>query len=72
MFTFTVQDMTCGGCASSIRNAVGKVPGVQQVQADPATHLVVVSAAAEVTPEAIVSAMNGAGYREITAVDATA
>ena len=67
MYQFKVTDMTCGGCAASVRNAVLRVPGVRSIQADPASKDVVVDASADVTREAIVAAINEAGYTEITA-----
>ena len=68
MYQFKVTDMTCGGCAASVRNAVLRVPGVRSIQADPASKDVVVDAPANVTREAIVAAINKAGYTEITVV----
>jgi copper chaperone len=68
MHQFKVTDMTCGGCAASIRNAVLRVPGVRSIQADPARKDVVVDASADVTQEAIVAAITEAGYTEITAL----
>lgn len=32
--TFKVPDMVCGGCANSIRNALGKKEGIEQVEID--------------------------------------
>jgi copper chaperone CopZ len=68
MYQFKVTDMTCGGCAASVRNAVLRVPGVRSIQADPASKDVLVDASADVTREAIVAAINEAGYTEITAL----
>ena len=70
MYTFKVDDMTCGGCAASVKKSVSRVPGVTSVTADPATKDVVVEAAADVTREAVIAAINTAGYREITVVEA--
>lgn len=69
MYTLKVQDMSCGGCAASIRNAVSRLPGVSAVTADPQTKDVVVEASPEVTPEAVITAITTAGYREITLVE---
>lgn len=69
MYSFKVQDMTCGGCASSVRKAVSSVAGVSSVTADPQSKDVVVEAAPEVTREAVIAAINEAGYREITVVE---
>ena len=69
MYQFKVEDMTCGGCAASVRTAVLSVPGVRSIEADPASKDVVVDAPAEVTREAIVAAIQQAGYSEITVLD---
>ena len=69
-YTFKVQDMTCGGCAASIKRAVSRVPGVSNVEANPTSKDVVVDASADVRREAIVAAIQGAGYTQITAADA--
>jgi len=71
-YTFKVQDMTCGGCATSLKRAVSRVPGVSTVEATPSSKDVVVDAVADVSREAIVAAIQAAGYTEITAVDAYA
>jgi copper chaperone len=68
-YTFKVADMTCGGCAASIKQAVSRVPGVSGVDANPSSKDVVVNASANVSRETIVAAINGAGYTEITVVD---
>jgi copper chaperone len=71
MYTFKVDDMTCSGCAASVRKSVSRLPGVTAVTADPETKDVVVEASADVTREAVIAAINTAGYREITLVEAT-
>jgi copper chaperone len=71
MYTFKVDDMTCGGCAASVRKSVSRVPGVTAVTANPETKDVVVEASADVTRDAVIGAINLAGYREITVVEAT-
>lgn len=70
MYTLKVQDMTCGGCAASVRKAVSQVSGVSSVTADPQTKDVVVEAAPDVTREAVVAAIKVAGYTDITVVEA--
>ncbi len=32
MYQFKVEDMTCGGCAASVRNAVLSLPGVRSIK----------------------------------------
>lgn len=66
-YNFKVQDMSCGGCAASIRKAVERVPGVESVSADPNTKDVVVKTVGDVSAETIVAAIKDAGYNEISA-----
>jgi len=68
-YTFKVEDMTCGGCAASIKQAVSRVPGVSAVDANPSSKDVVVDAAADVSHETIIAAINAAGYTQITPVN---
>jgi copper chaperone len=69
-YAFKVQDMTCGGCAASIKRAVERVPSISTVEANPSTKDVVVDTSADVSREAIVAAIEAAGYTQITAADA--
>jgi copper chaperone len=58
--SFRVEDMTCGHCAGTIKQAIeGKIPGVF-VTADPASKLVSVEGSADAA--AISSAIAAAGY----------
>lgn len=58
--SFRVEDMTCGHCAGTIKQAVeGKVPGTS-VAADPSSKLVSVQGSTDVA--AIKSAITAAGY----------
>jgi copper chaperone len=68
-YTFKVEDMTCGGCAASIKRAVSRLPGVSAVDANPSSKDVVVDASADVSHEIIVAAINAAGYTQITPVN---
>ena len=69
MYRFKVNDMSCGGCAASIRNAVLRVPGVRAVEADLVSKDVVVDAPLEMPRDAIVTAITEAGYTEISVLD---
>ena len=66
--TFTVDDISCGHCAQAITREVSSVPGVQQVTVDLGTKRVSVAAREDVASETITSAINEAGYTEITVV----
>jgi copper chaperone len=70
LYAFKVEDMTCGGCAASIKRAVSRVPGVSSVGANPSSKDMVVDTSADVSRETIVAAIEAAGYTQITTVDA--
>ncbi|MCV9936931.1 heavy-metal-associated domain-containing protein [Boseaceae bacterium BT-24-1] len=58
--SFRVEDMTCGHCAGTIKQAIeGRIPGTA-VTADPAAKLVSVQGSADIA--AIRSAITAAGY----------
>lgn len=57
-----VQGMTCGGCAASVERAVGRVPGVQGAKASFEQAQVVVQVGPGVAREALVQAIEAAGY----------
>ncbi|MFC8042814.1 heavy-metal-associated domain-containing protein [Nocardia sp. NPDC057353] len=61
--TVTVSGMSCGGCASKVRTAIGELPGVSEVQADPGTGAVVVTAQDPITPAAIAEVVEPIGYQ---------
>ncbi|MCC7359182.1 MAG: heavy-metal-associated domain-containing protein [Anaerolineales bacterium] len=48
-----VPAISCGHCVHTIQNEVGELPGVQRVQADQKTRVVVVDYDTPATPEAI-------------------
>jgi copper chaperone len=59
----TVAGMTCGHCATSVREEVGSIPGVKSVGVDLATGEVTVDSDAPVESAAIRSAVEEAGYQ---------
>ena len=61
--TVTVTGMTCGHCASSVRDEVGDIPGVTAVDVDLATGKVTVDSECEVDSAAIQDAVEDAGYQ---------
>ncbi|MGV0745542.1 heavy-metal-associated domain-containing protein [Mycolicibacterium sp. XJ870] len=60
--TVTVTGMTCGHCASSVREEVGSIPGVTAVDVDLASGLVTIDSAGQVEPGVIRDAVAEAGY----------
>lgn len=61
--TVTVTGMSCGHCATSVREEVSGIPGVTAVDVDLASGKLVIDTAHEVEADAIKSAVEEAGYR---------
>lgn len=59
--TLSVPGMSCGHCESAVKSEVAKVAGVENVSVDLATKDVVV-AGDELDVEALVAAVDEAGY----------
>ncbi len=57
---YTVNGLKCGGCVSKATVALQALPGVTAAQVDLATKSAVVQG--EVAPEAVIRALQGAGY----------
>ena len=60
--TVVAPDIVCGGCAGAIKNALGKVGGVSQVEVDVDSKTVSVEHNAEVSRERIVEVLDDAGF----------
>lgn len=58
----TTPEIVCGGCASSIKKALGNVSGVSDVEVDVASKKVTVKHGENVSRENIVEALDRAGY----------
>jgi copper chaperone CopZ len=59
--TYTVAGMTCGHCKSAVEGEVGRVPGVQFVEADVDTKLVLIRGQ-NLEDGALRAAIDEAGY----------
>ena len=59
---FTVTGMTCSACSAHVEKAVSKVPGVSSVSVNLLGGSMLVEHNPDVTDQAIVSAVAGAGY----------
>lgn len=57
-----VPDITCGGCAGSIKKALGNVQGVNQVDIDIATKTVTVQHDKGLPREEIVKVLDRVGF----------
>lgn len=60
--TVTAPEIVCGGCASSIKKALGGIEGVSEIDVDVATKKVTVNHSEDVSREKIVDALDRAGY----------
>ena len=59
--TYTVSGMSCGHCKAAVEEEVGRVPGVESVDADLDSKLVVVRGDG-LEDEALRAAIDEAGY----------
>ena len=59
--TYTVSGMSCGHCKSAVEDEVGRVPGVEFVNADLETKLVLVRGEG-LEDRALRAAIDEAGY----------
>ena len=62
---FQVTGMTCGHCEMSVREEVGEVPGVQDVEVSHKTGVLRVSADGTVDEAAVLAAVSEAGYSAV-------
>ncbi|HEU5151915.1 MAG TPA: cation transporter [Iamia sp.] len=63
--TVTVQGMTCGHCASAVRQELGQLPGVTGVDVDLDSGAVAITSAADLDPAAVAAAVDEAGYEVV-------
>lgn len=63
--TYTVKGMTCGHCVSSVKEEVGGVAGVTNVEVDLATGLLTVGSDGPVDAARIAAAVDEAGYEVV-------
>jgi copper ion binding protein len=62
---FQVPGISCQHCVNAITKEVSALSGVEQVQVDLTEKLVTVTHGDQITTEAIVAAINEAGYDEV-------
>lgn len=58
----SVPSIVCGGCASGIKKALGKVSGIEKVEVDVATKIVTVEHNEEVSREKLADVLDDAGF----------
>ncbi|WP_433369768.1 heavy-metal-associated domain-containing protein [Actinoplanes sp. CA-142083] len=59
---FQVAGMSCSHCEVSVRDEVGRVPGVEAVQVSAATGRLVVTGGGAVEDALVLAAVDEAGY----------
>jgi copper chaperone len=62
--TITVKtpDITCGGCAGSIKNALGKMEGIKKVEVDVNTKMVSIEYGAQISRQQITAKLDDIGF----------
>ena len=60
---YTVEGMTCGHCATSVREEVSELEGVRSVDVDVESGRVTVTSDVPLTTDAVAAAVTEAGYR---------
>ena len=58
----SVPDMSCGHCVEAIEKSLKTVPGVSKVEASLDEKLVTVEGVDDLSPDAVMTAIRGAGY----------
>ncbi|GAA1325401.1 heavy-metal-associated domain-containing protein [Brachybacterium rhamnosum] len=64
---YQVTGMTCGHCEMSVREEVGEIPGVTDVQVSHQTGRLVVTAESPLEDTAVIGAVEEAGYTAVPA-----
>ena len=64
---YQVTGMTCGHCEMSVRDEVSTVPGVEDIRVSAQTGKLVISSASPVDDNAVLAAVDEAGYRAVRA-----
>lgn len=63
--TYAVTGMTCGHCELSVREEVGEVAGVQDVEVSATTGTLIVTSSGPVDDAQILHAVDEAGYSAV-------
>ena len=64
---YQVTGMTCGHCEMSVREELNTVPGVQHIEVSARTGKLVVTSAAPLDDDAVLAAVEEAGYKAVRA-----
>jgi copper chaperone len=60
--TVTAPEIVCGGCATSIKKALGNIEGISAIEVDVDSKKVKVDHGETVSREAIIDALDRAGF----------
>lgn len=62
---YQVTGMTCGHCEMSVREEVGAIAGIQDIQVSAQTGTLVVTADGAIDDDAVLAAVTEAGYSAV-------
>ncbi len=60
--TVVTPDITCSGCAGSIKNALGKMAGIKQIEVDVSSKTVVIEHDADISRAQIEAKLDDIGF----------
>lgn len=62
---YRVSGMSCGHCEAAVQTEVAQIPGVQDVTVSAATGRLVVTSAQPIDADAVLGAVDEAGYEAV-------
>ncbi|OBK90158.1 heavy metal transporter [Mycobacterium sp. 1245499.0] len=62
---YRVSGMSCGHCEAAVQSEVARIPGVQEVAVSAATGRLVVTSARPIDADAVLGAVDEAGYEAV-------
>lgn len=62
---YRVSGMSCGHCEAAVRSEVAQIPGIEDVTVSAATGKLVVTSAQPVDADAVLGAVDEAGYEAV-------
>lgn len=62
---YQVTGMTCGHCEMSVREEVGRLDGVEDIQVSAQTGTLIVTSAGALDDDAVLAAVDEAGYSAV-------
>lgn len=62
---FRVSGMSCGHCEAAVRSEVAQIPGIDDMTVSAATGKLVVTSAQPVDADAVLGAVDEAGYEAV-------